>query len=213
MKSKPTVREAAEGTNPNYGTTSSTSDPVYREAGKAGERWTPAMGPPPSGAYEENCTNAVHAFEMRMRGYDVQAAPLDVLDKHGYAAGRTYKEIDDQVTSSWTLPGGRPHGRSFASQQWRSFDDIDAEVRGWPEGGRGLMTTGKHVFSVVKVRGKAKYIEAQFDASPTREVTAEYRRKYRSSKSHTTGRREEAKVVRLDDLEPASGILGAVVVA
>jgi papain fold toxin 1 (glutamine deamidase) of polymorphic toxin system len=209
MNRVPTVRQAAEGTNPNYGTT--TNNPVYRDAGKAGQSWTPDMGPPPNGAYEENCTNSVQAFEMRMRGYSVQAAPLDVLDRYGYAAGRTYKETDDQVASSWRLPGGAPHGRSFASQEWRSFGEIDAEVAGWGDGGRGYMTVGKHVFNVVNQGGRVRYIEGQFDASPSRDATRKYRRKY--GLGMFGGRTQEAKVIRLDDLEPAAGVLSAVVPA
>ena len=161
------------------------------------------------GAFEENCTNVVMGFEMRMRGFDVKAAPLHVLDKYGYAAGRAYQETDDQLASSFRNPDGSPHGRSFSGQKWRSFDEIDAEVADWGDGGRGYMTVGKHVFNVVNQGGKAKYVEGQFDASPSRIVTAAYRKKYRASKVFSG--REEAKVVRLDDLEPADGILESVV--
>ena len=203
--------QAARATNPNYGTTGGMDQPVYRDAGKAGEKYTPDMGPPPSGAYEENCTNAVMAFEMRMRGYDVQAAPLDVLDPYGYAGGRTYAETDQQLASQWQAPGGGSHGRSFSGQKWRSFDEIDREVRSWPEGGRGYMTTGKHVFSVVKQGGKAQYVEAQYDANPTRIVTSEYTQKFHSE--GFGGKPEDAKVVRLDDLEPTDAILESVVAA
>jgi hypothetical protein len=213
MAKPPTVQQAAQGANPEYGTTGEYGkNPVYREAGRAGERWTPEMGPLPSGAFEENCTNAVMAFEMRMRGYDVQAAPLDVLTKQGYAAGRTFREMEDQLASQWQMPDGSPHGRSFSSQPWRTFKEIDSEVAAWPEGGRGFMTTGKHVFSVVKKNGKAQYVEAQFEASPSRVVTTDYKRKYRGSTAFS-GPVEEAKVVRLDDLVPTDGVLESVVAA
>jgi ADP-ribosyltransferase exoenzyme/F like protein len=198
----------AKATNPKFGTT--TSGPTYRDAAKVGDRWTPEMGPLPSGAFEENCTNVVHAFEMRMRGFDVQAAPLDVLDKYGYASGRTFKEVDRLVADAWRLPDGTPHGRSFAAQRWRSFAEVDAEIeRDWPEGGRGFITVGKHVFNVVKIRGKAQYVEAQFDVNATRNVTALYKRKYRSSGVFSTGA-EEAKVIRLDDLVPTEDIFQTV---
>lgn len=212
MKKPPTVRQAAQGTNPDFGTTNGMDQPVYRDAGRAGQRYTPDMGPLPSGAFEENCTNCVQAFEMRMRGYDVTAAPLDVLDKYGYAAGRTYKETDEHLASSWQNPDGSPHGRSFSGQQWRSFKEVDAEVQSWPEGGRGYMTTGTHVFAVVKAKGKVQYVEPQFAASPTRIVTALYRRKYGSPKTGF-GSGQDAKMVRLDDLVPAPGIMESVVAA
>lgn len=201
----------AKGTNPHFGSTSN-SNTTYRDAGRAGERWTPDMGPLPSGAYEENCTNVVHAFEMRMRGFDVQAGPLDVLDKYGYAAGRTFKEVDDLVRDAWRLADGSPHGRNFADQVWRSFAEIDDEIeRTWPEGGRGFITVGKHVFNVVKTRGKAQYIEAQFDVNKTRDVTVLYKRKYKSG-GLFGGRIQEAKLIRLDDLVPADGIFQTITV-
>jgi len=204
----PSMSVAAKGTNPHYGET--TNGPTYREAAKAGKNWDSSMGPPPSGAYEENCTNCVHAFEMRMRGYDVEAAPIHVLDKYGYGAGRTYSEVDAQVAASYTLPGGAPHGRSFAGQKWKSFGEVDAEVQSWPDGGRGFMTVGRHVFSVVKTAGKVRYVEPQFDASPSRTVTAQYRKKFKGHAMFDEAI-QEAKVIRLDDLEPADGILSSVV--
>lgn len=204
------AQDAATGCNPRYGSTASMDAPTYREAGKSGERYTPEMGPLPSGAFEENCTNAVMAFEMRARGYDVEAAPLDVLDKYGYAGGRTYQEVDDLVARAWSNPDGSPHGRSFSGQRWRSFKEIDAEIRQWPEGGRGFITTGKHVFSVVRQGGKARYIESQFEEGPSRDVTREYKQKYKGA-DWSTGR-EEGKVIRLDDLEPTDDILETITV-
>ena len=205
----PSVTEGAKGTNPNYG--ASRGGPTYREEARAGKAWDSSMGAPPSGAYEENCTNAVQGFEMRMRGYDVTAAPLHVLDKYGYASGRTVAEVDHQLATSWTLPGGAPHGRSIAGQPWRSLKEIDAEVQAWPEGGRGFVTVGKHVFNVVKSGGKSVYVEAQFDASPTRVMTREYKKKYKSEPFGSPPKVEEAKMIRLDDLEPSDGILSSVV--
>lgn len=198
----PTPAKAAKATNPKFGTTQ--QGPTYRDAGKAGRPYTPDMGPLPSGAFEENCTNVVQAFEMRMRGFDVDAAPLDVLDKYGYAAGRTFGEIDQLLTDVWRLPDGTPHGRSFAGQAWKSFTQIDEEIDAtWPDGGRGFIFVGKHIFNVVKVRGKPVYYEAQFDANTTRNVTALYRRKY-------GGESGQAKLFRVDDLEPVGGILDTI---
>lgn len=201
--------KAAKASNPHYGSTNGTGQ-TYRDAGRAGSRYTPDMGPLPSGAYEENCTNSVMAFEMRMRGYQVEAAPMDILDRYGYAGGRTHQEVDDLLSRSWTLPDGSPHGRSLGSQTWRSFSDIDREIeQTWPEGGRGSIFVGKHVFSVVKTGGKAKYVEPQFDASPTRIVTAQYKKKFSTPRSVFGP--QDAKLVRLDDLIPADGILQTVV--
>ena len=199
----PTPAKAAKATNPKFGTTQ--QGPSYRDAGKAGRPYTPEMGPLPSGAFEENCTNVVQAFEMRMRGFDVQAAPLDVLDKYGYAAGRTFGEIDQLLTDAWRLPDGTPHGRSFSGQAWKSFTQVDEEIdRTWPDGGRGFIFVGKHIFNVVKVRGKPVYYEAQFDANTTRNVTALYRRKY-------GGASGQAKLFRVDDLQPVGGILDTII--
>lgn len=199
---------AAKATNPNFGSTN--NGPAYYEQGKAGGRWTPSLGPLPGGAFEENCTNAVNAFEMRMRGYDVTAAPLDVLSKYGYAAGRTFKEFDELFTEAWRLPDGKPHGRSMASQKWRSFAEIDAEIdRDWPDGGRGVITVGKHVFNVVKERGKARYVEAQYDATPSRNVTRLYKSRFKGYDGWSDGI-QEGKLIRLDDLVPTDSILETV---
>lgn len=203
----PSVQAAAEGTNPNFGTTASEDQPKYRDAARAGQHWNPDMGPPPSGAYEDNCTNATMAFEMRMRGYDVQAAPMDRLDRYGYAAGRTDREIDQQLAVSWQLPGGAPHGRVLRGQKFKSFKEIDREVKDWPEGGRGFVYVGKHVFSVVRTKGKTQFVEPQFGVGPSRVVTAEYRKKFFGDSG------DQGKVIRLDDLEPADGILETVVPA
>lgn len=201
----PSVGEAAKATNPHFGSTAAEGGPTYREAGKAGQQWTPEMGPPPSGAYEENCTNAVMAFEMRMRGYDVTASPIGELDRYGYADGRSVAQIDALLAGSFRAAGGTSHGRSFAGQRARTFKEVDAEVKGWPEGGRGFVHVGKHVFSVVKVRGKVQYVESQYDATPSRIVTREYRKKFADQKGSRS-----AKVVRLDDLVPTDGIFEAV---
>jgi hypothetical protein len=107
------------------------------------------------------------------------------------------------LADSWRLSSGKPHGRSFADQSWRSFDQIDAEIEQWPEGGRGTIFVGKHIFSVVKVDGKAQYIEAQYDANRTRVVTAHYRRRF-------GGRGGGAKLIRLDDLVPTDAVLESV---
>lgn len=204
-----TPSAAAKAANPSFGSTNDGAK--YYEQGKAGQRWTPSMGPLPAGAYEENCTNAVNAFEMRMRGFDVTAAPLDVLDKHGYAAGRTYAETDQLLADAWTLPGGEPHGRSFAGQKWRSFKEINGEIeRDWPEGGRGVITVGKHIFNATKVNGKARYVEAQYDATPTRNVTRLYQSRFKGYAGWSDGGVQEGKLIRLDDLVPTDGILAAV---
>jgi len=199
----PSANSAAVGTNPEYGTTA--DNPTYRDAGKSGQRWTPEMGPPPSGAFEENCSNSVMAFEMRMRGYDVQAAPMDVLDKYGYAAGRTGGEMDQLVASGWKSADGSDHGRSFAGQQWRGLKDLDKEVQGWPHGGRGFINVGKHVFSVVNDHGRAKYIESQFGHTSNRVVTKEYGKRW-GGRSGGQG-----KLIRLDDLVPTNSIFEAIV--
>lgn len=207
-RKQPTPSAAAKATNPNYGSTYNGA--VYREQGRAGQPWTPNLGPLPSGAYEENCTNAVNAFEMRMRGFDVTASPLDVLDKYGYANGRTYAETEQLFVDAWSLPDGKPHGRSFSGQKWRGFAEIDNEIaEQWPEGGRGVINVSKHIFNVVKVGGKARYIEAQYDANPSRVVTSLYKKKYRAGLSWS-GEVQEGKLIRLDDLVPTGRVLDAV---
>lgn len=200
----PTPSAAAKVLNPKYGST--VDGPTYPNIGRMQKTWTSEVGPPPLGAYEENCTNVVNAFEMRMRGLDVEAAPLDVLDWYGQAEGRTHEQVDELFTSAWRLPDGSPHGRTFLDLPWRSFEQIDLEVESWPHGARGTISVGNHIFSVVNEKGKAVYYEGQFDASSTREVTKLYREKYRVHHEKA----DEAKVIRLDDLVPTDAILQAV---
>ncbi len=198
----PAPTGAAKAVNTKYGSTAGANKPRYKKEGLAGEKWTPEMGPPPQGAYEENCSNVVGAFELRMRGYDVEAAPSDILDRHGYATGRTYEEMDDLFAESWSMADGRPHGRSFGSQEWRSFAELDSEIEvEWPEGGRGVIMVTNHIFNAIKVGGKARYIEAQYNANPSRIITSAYKRKYASG---------GAKLIRLDDLIPTKKILQSV---
>jgi hypothetical protein len=188
---------SAKATNPRNGTT--VDGPTYRDAGRAGQPWTPDMGPLPWGAYEQNCTNVVMAWEMRMRGFDVTAGALDVLDKYGYAAGRTFDEYEE-LLRAWRLPDGRPHGRTFAGQKWLSDAELEAVVAQWPDGARGLIHAGKHTFSVIKVNGKMQFIEAQNGAT-SGAVTAAYRKRF--------GARDYGawKYIRLDDLVPSDDIL------
>jgi hypothetical protein len=193
--------------NPRYGVTRLPSSPEYREAGEAGERWTRAMGRPPHGAYESNSTNAIIAWVLRMDGYDVEAAPSDLLEPYGEARDRTDDEMDRLLRAGFSLPGGEPHGRSLAGLQWRPHAEIDAEiVSEWDDGARGFIRIGfsgrgTYTHNVVKKNGNAYYIPP-FDTSvETLDLTA-FERKY--------GRMSEMKVVRLDDLVPTDGVLQAV---
>lgn len=205
------AQTAAKNTNPLNGRTSFYETPTYPAQGKQGKPWTPALGPLPHGAFEENCTNVVMAWDMRMRGYDVNAAPLTELDKSGYASGRTFKGLDELLASAYTLPGGKPHGRSFFGGDprppWQSFKQIDAQVESWPDGARGVITTGRHIFNVIKTGGKARYIEAQMDGEvPSRNVTRAYKTRFKAG-TMFGGEPEEGKVMRIDDLEPAAGVM------
>lgn len=211
---KENAQTAAQNTNPMNNLTASMDSPTYPKQGKAGEVWTPKLGPLPSGAFEENCTNVIAAFDMRMRGYDVTAAPIKGITKYGYAGGRTFAEVDEYLADAYTLPDGKPHGRSFFAGDprppWLSFKQIDKEIEeNWPEGGRGAITTGKHVFSVIKSGGKARYIEAQSDEVASRNVTRLYKTKFKAA-SFGGEEPQEGKLIRLDDLVPAEGILQAV---
>ena len=210
------ANKAAKNTNPLFGLTGGPRQPTYPAEGRVGQKWTPELGPLTSGAFEENCTNVTLAWDMRIRGYDVQAAPIDLLDKYGYATGRTFEGVDQLLADAYRLPDGSPHGRIFFGKKgepappWRSFDDIDQEIeRDWPEGGRGIIAIAKHVFNVAKVNGKARYIEAQSDEFPSRTVTSQYKRRFRA---HAPAYRmaQEGKLIRVDDLVPADGILESV---
>ncbi|WNM74098.1 capsid maturation protease [Mycobacterium Phage Nergal] len=114
--------------------------------------------------YSDNCTHCVNAFELRRRGYDVEATAAP-------NAGGRY--TDKEILSRWVDPDGNVRRLTtlFKLDQNGNFKpgtkaDLDRIVKGWGEGARGWVTVqwrggGGHIFAVENVGGKARYIEPQ----------------------------------------------------
>lgn len=124
-----TASEALRGANPRYN-----DDPQYRV----------------------NCTNAVTSYELRRRGYDVEAAPLE--------AGRTGRTVQEFM-DAW---GG--DARYVADNPAIDRQDLVDRIRAeWPDGGRGFVMVqygsglrrGGHIFSVEYQNGKVHWIDPQ----------------------------------------------------
>lgn len=177
--------------------------PTYPAAGRRGEMWTAAMGPAPRAGYEVNCSNVIHAFEMRARGYDVTAAPSPFLNNSGRAVGRTPGDLMDQLRRCYRMPDGSriPQERlPYGGPHGTFYQQLQRAQREWPEGARGYAVVPGHVFNLVIVNGRAECVEAQ--SNEPQYVTARYRR---SRQGQTTW------IVRLDDLELAPGIVDTIV--
>ncbi|MCO6008288.1 toxin glutamine deamidase domain-containing protein [Actinoallomurus purpureus] len=103
-------------------------------------------------AYSENCTGVVQANELRRRGLDVQAGPLEkhLRTDEGGPGGRSL----DAIERSW--------GRKFTDG---TKTDIENAFR--EPGSRGIVYIrwhggmGAHVFSAENVGGKVRFVDGQ----------------------------------------------------
>lgn len=138
---------------------------VFREpAEEAARKINPHFG---EGAkWENNCQRCVQAYEMRRRGYDVQAKPM-TLDKHGRM------DMDDAVLKNWK--------NVFENASWEQIgineDDL-AEIRKqmgkWGDGSRSQICVtwpnGRgHVFSAEQIGGETVFIDPQNSHADTSE--------------------------------------------
>ncbi|ASR84685.1 head maturation protease [Arthrobacter phage Beans] len=140
-------------------------------------------------AYTSNCSNCVTAYEMRRRGYDVNAAMI-------YQDGRRPRDF---VDAWWSDPEGGSPSMEFVS----SRRGLESWAEEFPDGSRGFVTCawknagGGHVFSWEKVDGKIVYIEPQTPDNPNGE------RHWASIKP------ESVMAVRIDDMVPSDAVTEA----
>lgn len=106
--------------------------------------------------FDINCVHVVNAFELRMRGHDVEAT---VLPKSLWPlSGRNATE----ALHRWVDPQGNT--RDFVNVKNKA--GLEAAVKQWPDGARGWVILtwpggGGHIFSVMNEGGKVRYIEGQ----------------------------------------------------
>lgn len=101
--------------------------------------------------YDINCQRCVVAYEMRRRGYDVEALP----------------RANNEGNYSWR--------RGFEGQRWlrlgarryqQSIDLLESEVKSWGDGARGIVyvqwnQSSAHVFNVENRKGVVVYVDGQ----------------------------------------------------
>jgi hypothetical protein len=104
-------------------------------------------------AYTENCTSVVQANELRRRGMDVQAGPLEkhLWSSEGGPGGRSSYDIIKNVWGREMVKGGK--------------DDIIKAFEGYGDGARGVARIswnggGGHIFSVENAGGTVRFIDA-----------------------------------------------------
>ncbi|QWY81909.1 capsid maturation protease [Arthrobacter phage Sicarius2] len=137
--------------------------------------------------YTSNCSNCVTAYEMRRRGFDVNAAKIDVK-------GRYPKDF---VDAWWKKADGSTPSMDFVGSR-RGLEGWAAD---YPDGARGFITcawktTGTgHVFSWEKVDGKIVYIEPQ---NPLNGDAEEHWKRIKP---------DSVLAVRVDDLVPTDKVV------
>ncbi|ALY09657.1 capsid maturation protease [Arthrobacter phage Grekaycon] len=140
--------------------------------------------------YTSNCSNCVTAYEMRRRGYDVQAAKIT-------QKGRIDREFVDEW---WKSEEGWTPSTEFVEGGKRGMDAWAAD---YPDGARGFIMVqwkagGGHVFSWEKVDGKLMYIEPQTPNDPD------------GQRHFARVRNDMTRAVRVDDLIPTDRVAAAV---
>lgn len=127
-----------------------------------------------SKAYRMNCSNCTVAYEMRRRGFDVEAAPL--------SEGRNVDAWIDMF-NGLTLKKARVEGTSKA-------EDIRKEASTWGDGARGVIAVqqgglrlpgtagGGHVFSIEVDNGNVRFIDAQDGSEYSDRIFSLYKRAY-----------------------------------
>ena len=101
------------------------------------------------GDFSENCQRAVVAYELRRRGYDVLALP-------------TFQ--GDNLPAGGRWQGAFRHAKTInvgASNPKTAQANLEAQMKSFGPGSRGIVRIPGHVFNVENVRGKVRYVDAQ----------------------------------------------------
>lgn len=101
------------------------------------------------GDFSRNCQRAVVAYELRRRGYDVIALP-------------TFSGDDLPTGGKWK--GAFRHAKEIkvgASTSIQTQKNLEAQMKSFGNGARGIVRIPGHVFNVENVRGKIVYVDAQ----------------------------------------------------
>ena len=150
-----------------------------------------------SRAYQINCTSCATNFEMRRRGFDVEALPIPRLPS-GEIPKTSGRYAKDYVTDKWTAPTGQ--GVTYT--QVGNLTGIRTMMKDWPEGARGFVEVhwskgGGHVFNVEKIDGEPKFYDAQVGTGDATGARDQLRRV----------KRGKVWLARMDNATPNRGIL------
>jgi len=140
-------------------------------------------------SWNGNCANAVAAYEIRRRGFDVSASAIPT-----WYNGRGTPLPD--ILKRWIDPWGN-------EPKWTDLPNrtaLDDAVRDWPEGARGFLSMdwkngGGHIINLEKINGRIRYVEPQ-DPGIHIVPGAYWKRFYNG-----------AKIVRTDNLTPRRTVL------
>lgn len=139
-------------------------------------------------AYQVNCTHATATWELRRRGYNVQATPLpqEFIPRNGRDAMET--------TGRWLRPDGTPATLVPA----KNVTTVRKFATEWGQGARGWVVInwkggGGHIFSVENVGGKVVFSDPQNPAADAAGFIA------RASPGRVWA-------VRVDNLTPTEGV-------
>jgi hypothetical protein len=115
----------------------------------------------PDRGYTDNCWGCTHAYELRRRGYEVEALDSDRLPSNTSITEYEY---------SWLPPAlGQPR-RRFRKIGTRLLNEPVAVLakmtEDWPDGARGAISTswktgGAHILNWEKIDGEVKLIDSQ----------------------------------------------------
>lgn len=116
------------------------------------------------GEYSMNCQRCVVAYELRRRGYNVEAAPTYKGDRLPYDA---HSNKDGTSNGYWmgAFKGARSEYVG-AKRNSTVQKNIESKMRSYGDGSRAVIRvswqmSGAHVFNVENVKGKMHYVDAQ----------------------------------------------------
>ena len=101
------------------------------------------------GDFTQNCQRAVVAYEARRRGYDVLAQP-------------TYPGDKLPVAGEWMKAFQNPQEIHVGTTSpTKTQQNLEAQMKSFGNGARGIVRIPGHVFNVENVNGKVRYVDAQ----------------------------------------------------
>lgn len=101
------------------------------------------------GNFTENCQRAIVAYEARRRGYDVIAQP-------------TFEGDDLPLIGNWQKAfNGAESVHVGTTSPTKTQQNLEAQMREYGNGARGVVSIPGHVFNVENQNGKIRYVDAQ----------------------------------------------------